>query len=209
MSLLVETIKVENGTLLNISFHNERMIRSLYGVFGLRNEPDLNKIITVPAFARKGVYKCRVEYDDKTTKIEFLPYKIRSVRSLKLIIDDNISYPYKYIKRDNIQRLMEMRGDCDDILIIKKRMVTDSSYANVVFRDFNGNWVTPSTFLLPGTRRASLLQMGLINESIITYSDINKYTEVKLINAMIGIDDTEGIPVSKILHETRNVKHET
>jgi 4-amino-4-deoxychorismate lyase len=198
MYLLVETIKVENGSLLNINFHNERMIRSLYRVFGLRNEPALEKIINVPAFARKGIYKCRVEYDDKITKIEFLPYIIRSIRSLKLIMDDNISYSYKYIERDNIHRLTEMRGDCDDILIIRKGMVTDSSYANVVFRDLNGNWVTPSTYLLPGTKRASLLEMGLINETIITYRDINKYTEVKLINAMIGIDDTEGIPVGNI-----------
>lgn len=198
MSLLVETIKVENGMLLNISFHNERMIRSIYEIFGLRNEADLEKIINIPAFARKGVYKCRVEYDDKTTKIEFLPYIIKSVRSLKLIMDDNINYPFKYIKRDNIQRLMEMRGECDDILIIKKGMVTDSSYANVVFRDINGNWVTPSTYLLHGTRRASLLQRGLIKETIITYRDLNKYAEVKLINAMIGFEDTEGIPVTNI-----------
>jgi len=70
MSQLVETIKVENGMLLNISFHNERMIRSIYEIFGLRNEADLKKIINIPAFARKGVYKCRVEYDDKTTKQE-------------------------------------------------------------------------------------------------------------------------------------------
>jgi 4-amino-4-deoxychorismate lyase len=199
MSLLVETIKVENGNLLNISFHNERMIRSLFGVFGLRSEPDLEKIINVLPFAGKGVYKCRVVYDDKTTKIEFLPYIIRSVRSLKLVMDDKISYPFKYIERDNIQILMEMRGNCDDILIIKNGMVTDSSYANVVFRDFNGKWVTPSTYLLPGTQRASLLQKGLINETSITYRDINKYTEVKLINAMIGLDDTEGIPVGSII----------
>lgn len=199
MSLLVETIKVENGTLLNISFHNERMMRSLFGVFGLRNEPDLEKIINVPEFARKGVYKCRVVYDDKTTKIEFLPYIIRSVRSLKLVVDDKISYPYKYIEKDNIHILMEMRGNCDDILIIKKGMVTDSSYANVVFKDLNGNWVTPSTYLLPGTQRASLLHNGIINETRITYRDINKYIEVKLINAMIRLDDTEGIPVSNII----------
>ena len=94
---------------------------------------------------------------------------------------------------------MEMRGDCDDILIINKGMVTDSSYANVVFRDLDGNWVTPSTYLLSGTKRASLLQKGLIKETIITYRDLNKYTEVKLINAMIGIDDTEEILVSNII----------
>ena len=199
MSLLVETIKVENGTLINVGFHNERMIRSLFELFGLRKEPDLEKIINIPVFAGKGVSKCRVEYDDKTTKIEFLPYIIRSVRSLKLIMDDNISYPFKFIKRDNIHRLMEMRGDCDDILIIKKGMVTDSSYANVVFKDLNGNWVTPSTYLLPGTRRAGLLQQDLIQETNISFRDINKYSEVKLINAMLGIDDTNGIPVGRLV----------
>ena len=204
MSLLVETIKVEDGTLQNICFHNERMTRSLYEVFGLRKEPDLEKIIKIPEFVGKGVYKCRVEYDDNATNVEFLPYTIRSVRSLKPIMDDNISYSNKYINRDNIHRLMEMRGDCDDILIIKNGMVTDSSYANVIFRDFNGNWVTPSTYLLAGTRRANLLQKGLISESIISYSDITKYTEVKLINTMIGIGDTEGIPVANIFYPGKN-----
>ncbi|MCX6320216.1 MAG: aminotransferase class IV [Bacteroidia bacterium] len=199
MSLLVETIKVENGSLLNISFHNERMIRSLYGVFGLRNEPDLEKIINVPEFACKGIYKCRVEYDHEIRKVEFLPYKIKVIRSLKLVEDNTIEYAYKFTDRKRIEELTATRGEGDDILIIKNGMVTDTSSANVVFRDFNGNWVTPSTYLLPGTRRASLLQKGMINETSITYRDLNKYTEVKLINAMTGLDDTEGIPVGNII----------
>lgn len=198
MSLLVETIKVENGNILNIRFHNERMIRSLYGIYGLRRPADLEKYITIPEFARSGVYKCRVLYDDKSTQVKFLPYTIKPVRSLKLIVDDIICYPYKYIARDKLNRLMELRGDCDDILIIKNGMVTDTSYANVVFRDIDGNWVTPVTYLLPGTRRTNLLQSGLIKEAKITLSDIAKYTEVRLINAMLGIEDTEGIPLESI-----------
>ncbi len=199
MSLLVETIRTEKGKLLNISFHNERMVRSLYGVFGLRKEPDLGKIIDVPEFASKGVYKCRVEYDQKIRKIEFLPYKINVIRSLKLVEDNTIEYAYKFTDRKRIEELAATRGEGDDILIIKDGMVTDTSYANVVFKDFNGNWVTPSTYLLPGTQRASLLQKGIINETRITYRDINKYIEVKLINAMIGLHDTEGIPVGDII----------
>jgi 4-amino-4-deoxychorismate lyase len=199
MSRLVETIKVENGILLNISFHNERMARSLYEVYGLSKNADLEKIINIQSFTGKGIYKCRVVYDDRIVKVEFLPYIIKSVRSLKMVTDDNISYPCKFINRDNILRLMEMCGECDDILIIRKEMVTDSSYANVVFRDVHGYWVTPSSYLLPGTRRASLLHRGLIKETIIRYTDLNKYTEVKLINSMIGIEDTEGIPVANII----------
>lgn len=199
MYLLVETIRVENGIPLNISFHNDRMIRSLYGIYGLRKEPFLDKILKVPEFAGSGVFKCRVMYDDKTSDIEFIPYTFRSVRSLKLITDENICYPYKFIARDKINRLMERRGDCDDILIIKNGMVTDTSYSNVIFKDNNGNWVTPSAFLLPGTRRANLLKNGLITEAKILVTDLFKYSEVKLINAMLGIDETEGIPVASII----------
>ena len=199
MSLLVETIRIENGQILNISFHNERIIRSLYGIYGLKSNPDLEKVIKIPEVVRKGVYKCRVIYDDKTTHVEFLPYLLRPVRSLKLIVNEDICYPYKYIARDKINRLMEMRGDCDDILIIKNGLVTDSSYANVIFRAPDGNWVTPTTFLLPGTRRASLLQSGRINETNIGYSDISKYTAVKLINAMLDISDSEEIPIKNII----------
>jgi len=198
MSLLVETIRTEKGKLLNISFHNERMVRSLYEVFGLRNEPDLGKIIDVPEFALKGIYKCRVEYDQKIRKIEFLPYKINVIRSLKLVEDNTIEYAYKFTDRKRIEELVATRGEDDDILIIKDGMVTDTSYANVVFKDFNGNWVTPSTYLLPGTRRANLLKHKLIIEASIAYKDINKYSEVRLINAMLGLYDTEGIPVGNI-----------
>jgi 4-amino-4-deoxychorismate lyase len=199
MSLLVETIRIENGKILNISFHNERMIRSLYNIYGLMTKPELEKIIEVPASANQGIYKCRLIYDDKSRKVEFLPYELRPVRTLKMIFSDEICYPYKYANRDKINRLFDMRGECDDILIVKYGKLCDSSYANVVFKEPGGSWVTPSTCLLPGTRRAALLKSGFIKEADISYSDLSKYIELKLINAMIDIDETEGIPVSSII----------
>jgi 4-amino-4-deoxychorismate lyase len=199
MSRLVETIRTEEGKLLNISFHNERMIRSLYDVFGLKTKIYLEKLITVPETAKKEIFKCRVEYDHEIRKVEFLPYKIKVIRSLKLVEDNTIEYAYKFTDRKRIEELTATRGEGDDILIIKNGMVTDTSYANVVFRDFNGNWVTPSTYLLPGTRRTNLLKQKLIIEASIAYKDINKYSEVRLINAMLGLYDTEGIPVRNIM----------
>ncbi len=199
MSLLVETIRIENGKIGNISFHNERMIRTLYYIYGIKREPVLEKIIEVPPSACSGIFKCRVLYDDKTTSVEFLPYTLRPVRSLKIVFSDDICYPYKYSNRGRINRLFEQRGECDDILIVKFGKVTDSSYSNLIFRDSGGEWVTPSSFLLPGTRRANLLNSGIIKESSISFSDIKKYTEVKLINAMMDINETEGIPISNII----------
>jgi 4-amino-4-deoxychorismate lyase len=198
MYLLVETVRIENGQIMNIHFHNERMIRSLYNIYGIKSDKDLEKIILVPPEARHGIFKCRVLYDDKTASIEIMPYTIRSVRSLKIVFSDDICYPYKYIHRDRINRLFDMRGGCDDILVVKYGKLTDSSYANVILKDYEGNWKTPSTYLLPGTRRASLLKSGLIKEADIYFSEISKFTELKLINAMMGIEDTEGFPVGNL-----------
>jgi len=199
MSLLVETIRIEDGRIMNIGFHNERMSRTLYNIYGLKSDPCLEKIISVPPSAGAGIFKCRVLYDDKTTTTEFLPYTQRLVRSLKIIFSDEICYPYKYTNRERINRLFEMRGRCDDIIIIKYGKVTDSSYANVIFKDSRGEWFTPSTYLLPGTRRANLLRNGLIKEAAISLNDISGYSEIRLINAMMDIGDTVGIPVSNII----------
>jgi len=160
--------------------------------------PDIGKIVTVPDIALRGVFKCRVIYDDKSFDIEFVPYIRRIVRSLAVVHDNNIDYSYKYTDRENIDILFEKRGNCDDILIVKNGMITDSSYANVVFRDSNGNWNTPSTCLLHGTRRANLLRNGLIRETEISQKDILQYVEVKLINSMMGLNDSDSIPVSEI-----------
>lgn len=160
---------------------------------------ELGKFIEVPEFAQEGIFQCRVLYDDRKMSVEFLPYSPRQVRSLKIVFSDDICYPYKYINRDKINRLFDMRGEADDILIVKFGKVTDSSYSNVIFRDNEGNWITPSSFLLPGTRRAGLLKSMKIEEADIAYDDITKFAEVKLINAMMGIDDTESIPLRNII----------
>jgi len=199
MSLLVETIRIDNGKLLNIHFHNERMSRTLYYIYGIKIDADLEKTIEVPPEASKGICKCRVLYDDKSVTMEFIPYVIRQIRSLKIIHSD-ICYPYKYVFRDKINALFDLRGECDDILIVKYGKLTDSSYSNVILKDMEGNWKTPATYLLPGTRRASLLKSGLIEEADIPLSELSGYSELKLINAMIGIEDTEGIPVENIIN---------
>ncbi len=198
MSLLVETIRLENGKLQNISFHNERMHRSIFDLFKKKTTTDLEEIIDIPDSALIGIYKCRVVYDEKSMLTEFLPYTVKPVRTLKIVYDDNISYAYKFTNRTALERSMNLRGECDDILIIKKEMITDSSIANVIFCDYGGKWVTPASCLLQGTRRSNLLKNRSIIEKEIRITDLKSFTEIKLINAMLGVEDSQGIPVSKI-----------
>ena len=199
MCRLVETIRSEDGRLINLEFHNERMMRTLFELFGLKKDIDLAGIVSVPDSATRGVFKCRVEYDKEIRKTEFIRYNLKPVRSLKVVEDNTIEYNYKFTDRRSIERLWKKRNECDDILIIKNGFITDSSYANVIFMDMSGVWYTPSTYLLPGTRRESLLRQGKIREAKIGYHDLENYTELKLINAMLGMEDTEGIHVSNII----------
>ena len=93
---------------------------------------------------------------------------------------------------------MKIRGNCDDILIIKDGFITDTSYSNIVVRDDSGRWFTPSSYLLKGTKRSYLLDKGIISEAEITPASLRKYKELKLINSMIDIKDTAGITINTI-----------
>lgn len=199
MCRLVETIRSEDGRLNNLEFHNARMMRTLFELFSLKKDIDLSQIISVPDYAGKGVFKCRVEYDNEINKIEFIRYGPKSVRNLKIVEDNTIEYRYKFTDRRSIEKLLEKRNECDDILIVKNGFITDTSYANVILRDISGVWYTPVTCLLPGTRRASLLQQGKIREIKIHYNDLENFTGLKLINAMLGIEDTDGISIRNII----------
>jgi 4-amino-4-deoxychorismate lyase len=199
MCLLVESIKCLDGKLCNLEFHNERMMRSMFELFGMNKPVNIEEIVSVPENATRGVFKCRVEYDTEIRKIEFAAYRPKIITSLKMVEDNTIDYRYKLVNRDCIDRLNDKKGDRDDILIIKNGFLTDTSYANVILKDRSGEWVTPSTFLLPGTRRASLLRQGKIREDQIGYPDLDKYTELKIINAMLGIEETSPIAVGNII----------
>jgi 4-amino-4-deoxychorismate lyase len=194
---LLETIKVENGDLKNLSFHQERMDRSRFGFLGLMDSIDLKSTINVPEFAQQGIYKCRVVYGKTIGKVEFIPYHYRMIKTLKVVEDDEIDYSFKYSDRSPLEKLLLQKGNCDDIVIIKKGLVTDTSYANIVFFD-GTKWVTPEQPLLKGTKREFLLKSGKIKSKEIKPEDIYKFSKFGLINAMLEPDLHHSLPITNI-----------
>jgi len=197
MSRYIETIQLLKGKLINLEFHQERFERTRSQALGLKKHPLLSDVLQVPRGLELGIFKCRVVYEKEILRIEYEPYQIHRVRSLKLVYPDDIEYGFKYEDRSKLEKLFQLRNDCDDILIIKNNCITDSYYANVVLWD-GVSWNTPDTPLLPGTRRASLLNKGLINESRITRGDLAGYQKLRLINAMIDLEDAVEIPINSI-----------
>jgi 4-amino-4-deoxychorismate lyase len=86
----------------------------------------LADFLHIPEECRQGLFKCRVTYGPDIESIEFEPYRKRTVRSLKLVVSDEIEYSFKFKDRSALEALFAQRGDCDDIIIVKNGLVTDS-----------------------------------------------------------------------------------
>ena len=195
---MVETIKVKDGRIFNGKYHTARFNRTRKELFGIGLPVDLTKGINIPAYVHKGLFKCRIEYDSHIRNIEFIPYEFRTVSTVRMVEAGDLDYSYKYIDRAGLDDLFNKRFGCDDVLIVKEGRITDTFYANIVLKGEDNRWYTPSSYLLPGTKRSSLLDKGLITEVEVTPVSLRRFKELRLINSMIDIDDTEGIDISKI-----------
>ncbi len=192
MSQLFEVIKVQNRQLQNIDYHNDRLNHSVLAIFGIENHIDLEKFIKIPVDLDDQIYKCRVIYSNKIEKIQFELYTQKIINSLKLVECNDIDYRYKYFDRSKINELFEKRENCDDILIVKNGFVSDTSYANIIFWD-GSRWVTPSSPLLPGTKRQKLIDHNIIIEKEIRVRDLPSFEKARIINAMIDLENRDDI----------------
>ena len=179
----LETIKAVDGEIFHLSFHQKRL-ESVLRSLGAREFPSLLQLLNPP---KKGLYRCRVLYTSDSIEVSYHLYVQREIHTLKLIYDDSIVYDKKYTNRDKLNALFALKDGADDILIVKNRLVTDSSIANIAFYD-GKKWVTPQTPLLEGVTRERLLQERRIFKQNIYVGDLPRFTKVALLNAMIDFD---------------------
>lgn len=185
--IFLETVKVVNGKIYHLEYHQKRYEKTLSD-FGIKIKYDLVNFINPPS---DGMYRCRLTYDISKSphKIftSYHEYRKKNINSLRIINCNYIDYGYKYANRDELNALFELRGDCDDVLILKDNLVTDTTIANIAF--FDGvKWITPKKPLLMGTTRRRLLDDGKIFEVDIYAEDIRSFAKVALLNAMIDFD---------------------
>lgn len=185
--MFLETIRIENGLPQNLELHQKRLENTVSLPI------DLKKNILVPVAFRTGRVKCRIVYNEEDIQeIKYTHYTPKKINRLKAV-DVDFDYHLKYADRSNIAFAMQQKGDCDDILMIKNGLVTDTSYANVVVKIDDKLW-TPSKPLLKGVKRLELLTKGDILEREITLQDMQKVDAIFLINAMLNIGEVEISP---------------
>lgn len=185
--MFIETIEILNGIPQRLHYHNERYHHTRCGYYGIQDDDNLVNYIDVPDAFKQGRVKCRLLYGMKIEEITYEKYKVKKIDSMKLVHDEDIHYKYKYADRSRLHHNYEMRGDCDDIIVVKEGILTDSYYANLVFVK-DQQYLTPDKPLLNGTRRQYLLEQGVIKEQRLTIDDIKSYEYVTLINAMLSLD---------------------
>ncbi len=179
--LLLETIKIEDGKIHNLSYHQDRCTKSRQALFQSSNILDLSSLIDAP---KTGLYRCRILYGEVLHSIEYIPYTPKEIQRLKIVSSD-IEYSLKYADRDALNALLESNKDVDEVIIEKNGYLTDTTISNIAFFD-GKQWLTPVKPLLEGTMRAKLIDEGFLQPKEIKKEDIQNYSQVALMNAMIG-----------------------
>jgi 4-amino-4-deoxychorismate lyase len=195
---LLETICIKDGIFQHPAWHQKRYKDAYQRFFGISPNTELLHNIVLPAACKNGIFKLRISYNQQAKKVEYEPYTLKRIRTLKIVEDNTIDYSLKFANRDRLKQLYQLRGRCDDILIVKNGQITDSSYTNIVFFD-GEQWVTPATPLLRGTARERLLSSGAIVERPVRVEDLPQFKSFKLINAFRALDSITASEIKNIL----------
>ncbi len=182
MKKYFETIKIEDYNIFNLSYHEKRIAKTI----GLNI--CLQEYIYPPSSC---LLRCKIVYDETgILEVNYFPYKKRDIKTFRLIFDDEIEYSKKYLDRVSLETLYNQRQNCDDIIIIKNGIVTDTSIANIaVFLD--NKWIISKDSLLEGTTKMKFLEENKLLEENITLEMLKEASKIALLNSMMGFDVIE------------------
>jgi 4-amino-4-deoxychorismate lyase len=183
MCLFVESIQLNDGVFKRLELHQDRVCKAMKDFFPTVKVIDLAEYLHQLAFPVQGIYKCRLVYDSMIRNVEFTLYIPRKIETLRLVKTEMESTPYKKVDRSRLNAAYALRGDCDEIILVKNGLVTDTSYTNIAFFDGN-HWVTPRIPLIYGVNRTELICKGILTEKDIPLSELENFNRVSLFNAM-------------------------
>ena len=183
MCRFVESIQLNEGVFKRLDLHQERVCKAMKDFYPTKKVIELAEYMNQLSFPVEGVYKCRLVYDSVIRIIEFTPYIPRKIQTLRMVKTGMDSTPYKKEDRNLLNEAYALRGDCDDIIMLKDGLITDTSFTNIAL--FDGiNWVTPRIPLIYGVNRKELLNTGVLTEKDITPKELMNFKLISLFNAM-------------------------
>lgn len=195
---LFETLAIVDGQVQNITYHQYRYQNSLSKFYPNQITQIIDFATLIPlalaSFLQHTaitglptLLRCRVDYNATHYQVGFFPYIKKSYHYFTPVVCDEINYPLKFANRHIFTKLLAQKGIADEVMIIKQGFVTDCTIGNLIFKQ-RGEWFTPSTPLLQGTQRAKLLAEQKVSVREIRLQSLDKFEEVRLINALNGLE---------------------
>jgi para-aminobenzoate synthetase/4-amino-4-deoxychorismate lyase len=194
---LLETMRLENGTVTRLERHLARM-RASAGVFGFPWRDDEVRAALAAACAPYPTDTRRVRLvmnaagDPSVTctpHTDSAPGTVWRVAFANQPVDDrDPMLVHKTTARGPYEVARRSRPDVDDVLLWNARNeVTESTIANLV-AEIEGVRCTPPVAcgLLPGVLRAELIESGQVDERVITRGQLARASCVWLVNSLRG-----------------------
>lgn len=181
--MFFESIKAINGNICHLDYHSKRVNKTRKEVLGL--DTPLNLSCINGLFPNTGIYRLFLAYSKDIETFTYREYITEYIKTLK-IVHAELDYAYKYLNRNNLDKLYKQRKKADDILIIVNGLATDTTIANIICWD-GTKWYTPDKPLLPGTTRQRLIDQKKIIPKKITEEQLFDYKQIVIINALRGI----------------------
>jgi len=177
--IFFETIKCDDFEIFNLAYHKKRISDTIGLNISLEEYiyPLSNELL-----------KCKVTYNQNgILDICYNTYTKKDITSFQLVYDDTIKYNKKLVDRTNINKLLELKNQADEIIIVKDNLITDTSIANIAIY-LNNQWITPKKPLLKGTMRAWLIDNNHLKLEDITIDMLKSTTKIATLNAMVGFN---------------------
>ncbi len=172
-----ETIKVKDGKLLNLTYHQKR-VNYTRSFFGFKDILELKEdTFNLPQY---GEFRLRIDYAKEIKNFQYAILRDRYFENFR-IVNSDIEYEFKYSNRDKINAL---KVDDSEIIVVKDELIRDTSIANIALY-IDDVWLTPRTPLLKGTTRARLLENGFLKSADLVVDDLEKAKNFAIMNALI------------------------
>jgi len=196
---IFETLRFENGQLVDLELHLERLQKSAgYFLFNYNEKKLLSKVSqslkNITTLEKKRI---RLELNKEGTikiRIENFPSQIEEVKIIisEKRIDSNNPFQYfKTTKREVYNKEhsdYHKKGFFDVIFFNEKNHLVEGAITNIFIRK-NSNWLTPTVDagLLAGIERKKWLSEDMnVTENTLTIDDILSADEIVLTNSLRG-----------------------
>jgi len=106
-SEFIETIKLSNGEVFHLEYHQNRIDNTFSHFFPSEKVFSLKNIIGKQSLPNDGKYKIRFLYNYNHYSIEIIPYKVATVKSISCVDVGDFNYSYKFLDRTDLNFLKD------------------------------------------------------------------------------------------------------